>query len=185
VSIPTSQLSSVRSSTLLVWHVRRLRRWGIPCDKPEALASEGIEWGDPEPRIDLASLTKDSADGGRVLFLGQTQAGVVVGAFANRPLSRDVQEGDPALKSAIFVLEHPAGEQRKWQATDPTHAVPVGEKFFWFASGLCVGALGYLYARAAPEFRITAVDASFITMKQGGKDGWSMTQILRWELWSV
>jgi hypothetical protein len=35
---------------------------------------------------------------------------------------------DPALKSAIFVLEHPTGEQREWQVRVPNYDVMLSEE---------------------------------------------------------
>jgi hypothetical protein len=119
-AIPTPSHPSVPASTLLAWHFHALRRWGIPFDKPKALAGGQAEWADPAPRIDLSSLKRVRAK--RMLFLGQTLGGEVFGAFANRPLSRHVRGRDPALTSAIFVLEHPTGEQRRWHCAEPGRA---------------------------------------------------------------
>jgi hypothetical protein len=111
VAIPTPSLRSVSASSLLAWHVRVLRSWEIPCDEPKALTNGRVVWADPGPRIDFGSWMKAVAQ--RVLFLGQTLDGVVLGFFANCPLSGEDEGEDQALKSAIFVLEHPTGEQRK------------------------------------------------------------------------
>jgi hypothetical protein len=44
---------------------------------------------------------------------------------------------------------------------------------------------GWLYTRPAPDFGMLEADASFITQMSTCRDGWFMSQILRWELWSV
>jgi hypothetical protein len=117
-TIPTPSEPLVPASTLLAWHLRALRSWEIPCEGPKALAHGQVVWADPEPRIDLCSWLMASAK--PVLVLAQTVPdGVVFGFFANCPLSGEGRGRDPALKSAIFVLEHPTGEQRKWQVQVP------------------------------------------------------------------
>jgi hypothetical protein len=133
--------------------------------------------------MDVSSFTRAPAE--RVLFLGQVQGGVVFGTFANCPLSRDVTGRDPALRSAIFVLEHPTGVQRKWQLQDPNYTVTMSERFLWFGAGFCVDFWGYLHCGCALEFGMREADASFISLKPSGNGGWSLTQIIRWELWSV
>jgi hypothetical protein len=45
----------------------------------------------------------------RVLSLAQIRGGVVFGFFANCPPPGAVRVDDPALESAIFLLEHPTG----------------------------------------------------------------------------
>jgi hypothetical protein len=77
----------------------------------------------------------------RSLLLAQLQGGVVLGIFANCPLS-DPVASDPALKSAIFVLEHPTGEQRKWQAQVPNYDVMLNEEGLELGAGLCVDTSG-------------------------------------------
>jgi hypothetical protein len=183
VATPAQSLPSVQASTLLAWHLCALRDWDIPCGDPEALAFGRVEWADPEPRVDISLLTMASAS--RVLFLGQTQDGVVFGFFANCPLSGDVRQMDPALQSAIFVLEHPTGEQRKWQHRDPNHVVGEVQGFLLFGEGFWVNAGGFLLSGPAPDFGMTEVDASFITLRPPNDHGWSWAQILHWELWSV
>jgi hypothetical protein len=182
-AIPTPSLPSVPASTLLAWHVVLLRSWEIPCDEPRAFANGRVVWADPEPRIDLCSWMKASAK--RVLFLTQTLDGVVFGFFANCPLSGEVAAEDPALKSAIFVLEHPTGEQRKWQVQVPNYDVILSEEGLELGAGLCIDTDGCLDICPAPEFGMTEVDSSFITLRPADDDGWSSIQILRWELWSV
>jgi hypothetical protein len=174
---------SVPASTLLAWHVRELRNWDIPCDTPGALAMGQVVWVDPAPRIDLLSLTTGPAK--RVLFLGQTLDGVVFGTFTNCPLSGGVQRMDRALKSAIFVLEHPTGQQRKWRLQNPHCAIGVTERFLCVGAGFCVGAVGFLYVGRAREFGMTEVDASFIGLAPAVRGVWSAAQNDRWELWSV
>jgi hypothetical protein len=183
VVTPAPALPSVPASTLLAWHIRALRSWDLPCDEPEALAGGRIEWADPGPRIDLASWATTPAT--RVLFLVQTLAGAVVGVFANCPLSAGFGRRDPALKSAIFVLEHPTGKQQKWQLRDPNCAIVVTERFLRIGPGFSVDALAYLSCHRAPEFEMTDVDAGFISLRSTRRNGWSIDQILRWELWGV
>jgi hypothetical protein len=133
----------VHASTLLAWNLRVLLRWDIPCDAPQAAASGVVVSPDPAPRIDLSSLSKTPAE--RVWFLGLTLEGVVFGLFAHCPLSGDIrQRRDPALKSAMIVLEHPTSEQRKWQLQDPNCEVTVNEGPLGFGVGFCVNAAGYL-----------------------------------------
>jgi hypothetical protein len=181
--IPMPSLPSVSPSTLLAWHIRTLRSWNVSCDEPKALASGRVDWADPAPRIDLASMTTTPAK--RVLFLAQAVGGVVVGAFANCPLSRDVRGRDPALRSAVFVLEHPAGEQRKWQLQDADYEVTVSREDLSFGAGFGVDVFGYLDIGSAREFDMTEVDASFICLRLADKHGWCYTQIICWELLSV
>jgi hypothetical protein len=185
VAAPAPALPSVPVSTLLAWHVRALRSWDIPCDAPEALASGRVEKADPGPRIDFSSMTKTPA--GRVLFIGQAGQydGIVFGFFANCPLAGAVRGRDPALKSVIFVLEHPTGEQRKWQLRDPDYDITMREGCLWYGDGFCVHPFGFLRSGPAPEFGMTEVEASFVTLKPADSDGWSLAQTDRWELWSV
>jgi hypothetical protein len=183
VTIPTPSLPTVPASTFLAWHLRALGSWDIPCDEPEAIANGRVEWGDPAPRMDVSSFTKSHAK--RVLFVGQKPGGVVFGAFANCPLARGVRGRDPDLRSAICVLEHPTGEQRKWQLQNPNCIITVSERFVWFGAGFCVDAFGYLHCGLAAEFGMTEADTGFVSLKPVGNDGWSLTPILRWELWSV
>jgi hypothetical protein len=186
VAIPTPSLPSVPASTLLAWHVRSLRSWEIPCDGPKALANGRVMWANPKPRIDSCSWMKASAK--RALFLAQTLEGVVVGFFANCPLSGDAVVEDPALKSAIVVFEHPTGEQRKWQVQVPNYHVMLSEgglELGGRGAGLCIAASGYLSTCPAPQFGVTEADASFITPRPADNHGWSWTEIRRWELWSV
>jgi hypothetical protein len=168
---------------LLAWHVGALRSWEIPCDEPKALANGRVVFDDPEPRIDFSSWMKASAK--RVLLIGQTFDGVVFGFFANCPLSGEGGGRDPALKSAIFVLEHPTGEQRKWQAQVPDYDVMLSEEGLELGAGLYFDPNGQLYTGPAPEFGMTEVDASFVTLKPPNDDGWPWAQIIHWELWSV
>jgi hypothetical protein len=128
-------------------------------------------------------LTKVPAS--HVLFLGQTHDGVVFGFHANCPLSGDVRRRDPALKSAIFVLEHPTGEQRKWQLQDANYDVSLSEEFLDVGVGFSVDSLGWLYCGQAPEFGMMEEDASFISVRPAGHEEWLLAQIDRWELWSV
>jgi hypothetical protein len=181
--IPTPSLPSVSASTLLAWHVRAVRSWDIPCDEPKAMANGRVVWTDLAPRIDIASWADVPAE--RVLFLAQTLDGVVFGFFANCPLSGAVQGWDPALKSAIFVLEHPTDEQRKWQLQNRYYGVAVSEGVMCFGTGLLVDAVGFLHSGRSPEFGMTEVDASCLSLEPAGDDGWSSAQIGRWELWSV
>jgi hypothetical protein len=184
VTIPTPSLPSVPASTLLAWQFRVLRSWEIPCDEPKALASGRVLWADPEPRIDFRSWMKVSAK--RVLFLAQTGDGVVFGFFANCPLSGEDGGRDPALKSAILVLEHPTGEQRKWQVQVPSYDVMLREEGLGpGGAGFGINTGGYLFMGRAPEFGMTEVDASFINLKRPNDDGWPWAEILHWELWSV
>jgi hypothetical protein len=183
VTIPTPSFPSVPASRLLAWHVGALRHWDIPCDEPEALASGRFTWANLEAQGDLSSFARATAK--RVLFLAQLQGGVVLGFFANCPVSVDGGGRDPALKSAIFVLEHPTGEQRKWRLQNPNYPSRVDETFVWFGTGLFVYAVGGLLMRSAPEFGITEVDASFVSLKPAGDGGWFFARIDRWELWSV
>jgi hypothetical protein len=119
------------------------------------------------------------------LLLGQALGEIVFGAFANCPLARDVGGGDPALKSSVFILEHPTGEQRKWQLQNANYEVTVREGFWWFGTGFCVGAFGDMGSRCAPEFGRTEDDARFICLDPIDEHGWASTQIISWELWSV
>jgi hypothetical protein len=184
VTIPTPSLPSVPGSALLAWHIRALRRWDIPCDEPEALATGRVEWSEATPRIDVCAL--DWTPAKRVLFLVQAgHEGVVFGFFANCPFSGEMGGRDPALKSAIYMLEHPTGEQRKWQLQNPNYAITVTERRLLFGAGFWVSANGWLYSGRAPEFGLTEVDASFICLRPTDNRGWSRTQIIRWELWSV
>jgi hypothetical protein len=183
VIMPTPSLPSVPASTLLAWHVRALRGWDIPCDAPEALANEQVVWAATAPRIDFSLLTKEPAK--RVLLVGQTLNGVVFGFFANNPLVGAIRRRDPALKSTIFVLEHPTEEQRKWQLQDPNYDVLVNERWLRFGAGFCVDAVGCLHIGRAPEFGMTELDASFICLKPTGQSEWSHTEVICWELWSV
>jgi hypothetical protein len=184
VATPTPSLPSVPASTLLAWHVRVLRSWEIPCDEPKALANGRVVFADPKPRIDFRSWMKASAK--RVLFLAQTLDGVVFGFFANSPISAAVGERDPALKSAVFVLEHPTGEQRKWQLRNPDYRIDVTKEALWFGTGLLVHAVGVVvFTRPAPEFGMTEVDANFVSLRPADNDGQSVALIDRWELWSV
>jgi hypothetical protein len=183
VTIPTPSLPSVPASTLLAWHLHALRSWAIPCDQWEALTSGRVEWADPAPRIDLSPLVRTPVE--RALFIGQTLGGVVFGTFANSPLSREFEGRDPALRSAIFVLEHPTGLQRKWQLQNPDYVIAVIDGCLRFGTGFCVHASGWLYSRGAPEFGMTEEEASVISLRQAGHDGWSFAQIDHWELWRV
>jgi hypothetical protein len=183
LAIPTPSLPSVPSSTLLAWHIRELRGWGISCAEPEALASGVVEWVDLGQRIDLASMTKAPVK--RVLFLGQTLDGVVFGFFANCPLSGAVRGRDPTLKSAIFVLEHPTGGQRKWQLQSPNCEIDASDEFLQFGTGLSLHSGGTLCIECAPEFGMTQEDASFISLEPAGDDGLSISVVRRWELWGV
>jgi hypothetical protein len=122
----------------------------------------------------------------RVLFLAQTVDGVVFGFFANCPLSGEGGGRDPALKSALFVLDHPTFEQRKWQLQNPNYrARAFADKCVCFGTGLMVTANGGLMIAPAPEFGMTEVDASFVSLRPASKDGRSFGRIVRWELWSV
>jgi hypothetical protein len=96
---------------------------------------------------------------------------VVFVFFANCPLSGAVRRRDPTLQSAIFVLEHATGEQRKWQLQDPNYCVAVWNEYMAFGTGLSVCDLGYLWSRSAPEFGMTDADASFISLKRIGTGG--------------
>jgi hypothetical protein len=183
VVTPTPSLPSVPASTLLAWHLRVLRSWDIPCDAPEALANGQVEWTNPAPRIDLALMTKMPVE--RALLLAQAWGGVVFGAFANCPLCRGVPGRDPEMKSAIFVLEHPTGEQRKWHLQNGNYEVMASEDDLWFGTGFCIDNAGFLHSGRAPEFGMTEVDASFICLEGADDDGWAATQIDHWELWSV
>jgi hypothetical protein len=183
VTIPTPSLPSVPASTFLAWHVRELRDWDIPCDEPKSLASGGTLWGGSLPGSDFSSLMRAPPE--RVLFLGQTPEGVVFGGFANCRLSRVVRVEDPSLRSAIFVLEHPTGRQRKWQLRNPSYDATVDEECMWLGVGLLICAVGGLLIGSAPEFGMTEVDASFVSLKPCASDGWSLAGIDRWELWSV
>jgi hypothetical protein len=89
------------------------------------------------------------------------------------------------LKSAIFVLEHPTGEQRKWQLQNQDYPAIVDKECVYFGTGLEIYGAGWLFTRPAPEFGMTEGDASFITQDQPDDHGLSLTQIIRWELWSV
>jgi hypothetical protein len=182
-AIPMPSLPSVPASTLLAWQLGALRSWDIPCDAPKALAHGEVDWGEAAPRIDFSSLAKALAK--RVLFLTQTQGGVVFGFFANCPLSGAVRGSDPAPNSAIFVLEHPTGEQRRWQLQEPNCEITVNEEFLWFGAGLLVHAVGCLFNGRAPEFGMTEVDAGFVSLKWAWHEGRFMSRILRWEVWSV
>jgi hypothetical protein len=182
--IPTPSLPSVPASALLAWHLCTLRDWQITCDGAKALANGRVVWADPEPRIDFCSWMKASAK--RVLFLAQTRSdGVVFGFFANCPLSGEGGGRDPALKSAIFVLEHPTGEQRKWQVQVPNYDVILNGQDALLGAGLYIAASGWMSMGPAPEFGMTEVDASFITPRPAVDHGWSWAQIVHWELWSV
>jgi hypothetical protein len=182
VTTPTPSLPSVPVSTLFAWHVGTLRSWVVPCDRPEADASGLFEWADPTPRIDLVSLTRVLAK--RVLFLGQTQSGVLFGFFAYCEPSSFLWRSDPDLKSSIFVLEHPTGEQRKWRVRIPC-AFGLNEEFLWFGPGFGVDASGHLHCGPTPEFGMTEGDVSFLCLDRPIRDGWSRTQVDRWELWVV
>jgi hypothetical protein len=140
-------------------------------------------WVDPEPRIDFCSWIKASAK--RVLVLGQTLDGVVFGFFVNCPLSGDLGLEDTALESAIFILEHPTGEQRKWQVQDPSYDVMLSKDGLDLGAGLCINTSGWLCIGHAPEFGMTEEDASLISLKPADDDGRSCAVIVRWELWSV
>jgi hypothetical protein len=181
VATPTPSLPSVHTATLLAWHVGVLRDWDIPCDEPKALASRGVIWAESGPADDFSSLTKSLHK--RVLFLAQLQGGVMLGLFANLPLVGRFGR-DRALKSAIFVLEHPTGEQRKWQLQKPSYRVRLDGKRVYFGKGLSVYAAGGVWIRSAPEFGMRE-DASFISLKPADGGGWSFACIDRWELWSV
>jgi hypothetical protein len=91
-----------------------------------ALANGHVDWGEPAPRIEFASLTRAIAP---VLLVAQVEGGVVVGFLAKCPLLGAVRGRDPALKSAIFVLEHPTREQRKWQLQSPICEAAVNDRF--------------------------------------------------------
>jgi hypothetical protein len=110
-------------------------------------------------------------DAEHVLFLGQTLEGVVFGSFANSSLSGDVQRSGPALRSAIFVVEHPTGGQRNWQPQDANYAITVCKKDLWVGTGFCVDASGFVLAGRAPEFGMGEVDASFITLRPAMNGG--------------
>jgi hypothetical protein len=181
-TIPTLSLPSVPVSTMFAWHVGTLRSWIALCDRPEAFASGRIEWADPAPRSDLASLSRVLTK--RVLFLGQTQSGVVFGFFAYREPSSFLWRNDPDWKSSIFVLEHPTGEQRRWRIRTPG-AVGLNEMYLWFGSGFGVDACGHLQCGPTPEFGMTEGDVSFLCLDRPIRDGWSYTQVDRWELWVV
>jgi hypothetical protein len=87
-----------------------------------------------------------------VLLLGQGQGGVVFGAFANCPLIHGVSGKGRTLNSTIFVLEHPTGEQRKWELRNIYYTIRLNERFLWFGTGLGVSAIGFLHTGSAPEF---------------------------------
>jgi hypothetical protein len=182
VTVPTPSIPWVPPSTLLGWHVGVLRSWDIPCDELAALGNGRIEWIWSGPRKDFSSLVSSPVE--RVLFLAQTFDGVAFGFFANGPLSGPVGR-DPALKSVIFVLEHPTGEQRKWQLQNPLYGVTMGEEYLLFATGLWIESCGLLLGGCAPQFGMTEVDASFITMMPPGQGGFSSARMSRWEVWSL
>jgi hypothetical protein len=182
-TIRTPSLPSVSASTLLAWHVGALRSWDIPCDEPKALANGRVVWTDLAPRIDIASWAEVPAQ--RVMFLAQTLDGVVFGFFANCPLSGAVQGRDPALMSAIFVLEHPTDEQRKWQLQNPNYDVAVSSWSLRFGRGMEIHRVGAVLTKPAPEFGMAWTDAIFVSLQPAGDGGWSSAQIGRWELWSV
>jgi hypothetical protein len=84
------------------------------------------------------------------------------------------------LKSAIFVFEHPTGEQRKWQLQNPNCEIDVNDEFLWFGEGLLIGTD---WKRA--DFGMTELDAGFISLQPAGNDGWSAARMLRMEPWGV
>jgi hypothetical protein len=121
------------------------------------------------------------------VFLGQTeqQDGVVFGLFANCPLLGGVRRVDPDVQSAVFVLEHPTEEQRKWQLQNPNYDLTVRGAFLWFRADFCVHVAGFMHARDAPESGMSTVYTRFMSLKPPGPSGWSLAQIERWELWRV
>jgi hypothetical protein len=61
----------------------------------------------------------------------------------------------------------------------------LSEGILVLGAGLCTDSGGWLYIGPAPEFGMTEVEASFITLRPADDHGRSWTQILYWELWSV
>jgi hypothetical protein len=185
VPAPVPVLTSVPTSTFLAWHVATLRGWGVAIEKPELKAMSDVNWGAPTPRIDLSELLKVER---RLLLLLQTSEGVLCGAFANCEISWGPWVSDSDLKTCFFVLEHPTGQQRKWQLQiaqlafrlDPPRrggGVRVG-------SDVLLSDEGYLCCRAGRGLLLTGDDTLLVCV-QDTVPGREETQVTRWEAWEL
>jgi hypothetical protein len=178
----TPPRSDLPPSTIVAWHIDKLTEWGIPTADPRLLDSGRILSSDPLRRIEFG-LLKDAAG---LVTLVQTVEGVVLGAFTPSLNRGDAAVSDPTLRTAVFVLEHPSGEQRVWRIRDPADAFRLTADVIGFGGAVLITYMGGVCCRARPSMSLTAEDARF--MSAGGRFeqrfDW-LTRALRWEFWDV
>jgi hypothetical protein len=173
--------SGLPPSTFAAWHVEILSGWGIPTVDARPLGSGRVEWAGPLHRIDLGPL-KDAAG---LIMIFQTVSGVVTGVFTPCQNPGGDYVPDSTLTTAMFVLEHPSGEQRLWRSRGPLNAFVPDPTFVSFDDAVVVMSSGHLGCRARPSMGLTTEDARFVCSGGIERAGHCMAGVLRWEYWRV
>jgi hypothetical protein len=180
--IPVASPSSGGSaSTFIAWHINRLSELGMPAVGPRLLGSGRVDWADVRPRIEFGPLR----DVPGLIAIFQTMDGVVLGAFTPCRNPGGAEVPDPTLKTTVFVLEHPSGEQRFWTIRDPANGFGLDPLCVSFGDAFAVTWSGYLLCAARPSMSFTAYDAQFMCAGGREQDGVWRAGITRWEFWGV